>query len=791
MTCTLSILIASKLKFMIKYMNIFILLSLIPFSVFSQKATISGHIVDQENGEDLIGATIYIQETQTGTSTNMYGFYSISLSPGIYNLRISFVGYEDQNQRIKLDQDKTADFKLIPVSQVLEEIVVSGEAENENITRTEMSSIKMDVQTIKQIPALMGEVDVIKAIQLLPGVQTISEGSSGFSVRGGSMDQNLVLLDEATVYNAGHLMGFFSVFNNDAVKDVKLYKGDIPPRAGGRLSSLLDVRMKDGNLKNIAMTGGIGTISSRLTIEGPLFKDRAAYVISGRRTYADVFLNFSKNETLRNSRLYFYDVNGKLNYKISDKDRIYLSTYAGDDIFKNELFKMGWGNKTFTARWNHLFSKKLFSNLTLIHTSFDYLLGVPEDQPTSFEWDSHMKDWGGKVDYTWYLNNNNTINFGFSSFYHDFEPGSARGLGDSSFIGTYTVPNNHALESGLYISNTQKIGELVTLKYGLRFSHFVNIGETVIYNYDEHYTLFDSTRYNKGEFFSPYYGLEPRLGFTYQLNELSSIKGSYSRTRQYIHLGQNSTAGTPLDVWFPSSPNVKPQIADQFAIGYFRNFDGNRIETSVEAYYKKGQNAIDFKDYAELILNEFYEGELRFGEAWSYGLEFLFRYQYDKINGWIGYTLSTSMKKIPDIQENPFPASYDKPHDVSVVFNYLIDSRFSLGLTWVYSTATPVTFPIGKAEIGNEVVPIYSERNAYRLPWNYHRLDLSLTYKGKEKPNKKWYGEWNLSAYNAYNRKNPWVINFVDDPANPGVTKAEMTYLFGIIPAITYNFKFN
>ncbi|MCB0804684.1 MAG: TonB-dependent receptor [Bacteroidales bacterium] len=760
-----------------------------------KRFTISGHIRDANTGEDLIGATVYVTQLQTGTVSNLYGFYSISLVPGSYTIEFSYIGFESQQFDFNLNENFTHDVELQTANQTLEEVVVTGTAVNENVTRAEMSTINMDVKTIEKIPAFMGEVDVIKAIQLLPGVQSISEGSSGFSVRGGSMDQNLIQLDEATVYNASHLMGFFSVFNNDAIKDVKLYKGDIPASSGGRLSSLLDVRMKDGNSKKFAATGGIGTISSRLTLEGPIVKDKVSYVVSGRRTYADLFLRLSSNPDIRDNILYFYDFNAKVNWEADENNRFYLSAYYGNDIFKGDDFKMGWGNRTFTFRWNHLFSKKVFSNITAVHSKFDYHLGVPEGSVNSFEWKAKMTDYGVKADLTYYLNTDNTLRFGGSMIYHRFEPGRAQGLGEDAFFTEYEVQHSNAVESGLYISNEQKFGTRLTLKYGLRFSHFQNVGSAIVYNYNDVYEKVDSVSYDSREFYSPYWGFEPRLGAVYLLNEYSSIKASYSRTRQYVHLAQNSTAGTPLDVWFPSSPNVKPQIADQVAVGYFRNFLDNRIEGSVEAYYKYTQNAIDFKDHADLLLNKEYEGELRFGEAWAYGLEFMFKYDIKNFSGWVSYTLSRTERKIIGLHENDpygsdlFPASYDRPHDVAIVLNYDASKRLSFGANWVYNTGQAVTFPTGKFEYGNRSVPIFSDRNEYRMP-DYHRLDLSVTLRSKEKPGRTFYHEWNLSVYNAYARKNPWVINFVEDENDPSKTHAEMTYLFSIIPAITFNFHF-
>ena len=758
------------------------------------KYTISGKLKDQATGEDLIGATVYVKELKAGTISNLYGYFTLNLKPGTYNVIFSYIGYESIEKEINLNNDQTFDIELPVSKQTLGEVQVNADKANYNISRNEMSAIKMQSKTIKQIPAFMGEVDIIKAIQLLPGVNSVSEGSSGFSVRGGSTDQNLILLDEATVYNASHLMGFFSVFNNDAIKDVKLYKGDIPARNGGRLSSVLDVRMKDGNQKKFSGSGGIGSISSRLTLEGPIVKDESSFVVSGRRTYADLFLPLAKNKDIRKNKLYFYDLNGKVNHKINDNNRLYLSGYLGHDIFKNEFFQMGFGNTTASIRWNYLFSKRLFSNFTLIYSDFDYSLGVPEGTANSFEWTSHLKDQALRLDFGYYPNINHAIKFGASSTFHTFEPGYAEGLGDESLFSELELPHSYALESGLYVSNDHKISTLLSFKYGLRLSVFQNFGKGVFYSYDQsdpvQYTIEDAQHYDKGELINTYMGFEPRFGMNWQLSEVSSVKASYSRTKQYVHLAQNSTAGTPLDVWFPSSPNVKPQSADQFALGYFRNFMNNQLEGSVEAYYKKMDDAIDFKDHASLLLNEHFERELRFGKATSYGAEFLLRYNLKKLSGWISYTYSHTERDIPDVNNgNRYVAPYDKPHDVAIVCTYRINDRLSSAANWVYSTGAPVTVPTGRFEYGGAVIPVYSDRNAYRMP-DYHRLDLSLTYKGKEKAGKKWHGEWNLSVYNAYARKNAWAIQFRQDDQNPDETYAEKVYLFSIIPAITYNFKF-
>jgi len=755
-----------------------------------KRVTISGHIGDAKTGEMLIGATVYVDELQTGTVSNLYGFYALSLPQGKYSLTFSYIGYQSKTQVINLKNDLTIDVELAPAEQQLQEVEITGERQDKNVSAAEMSVVKIESKTIAQIPALFGETDVLRAIQLLPGVKPLAEGSTGFSVRGGSADQNLVLLDEAAVYNAGHLLGFFSVFNNDAIKDVKLYKGDIPAAYGGRLSSLLDVRMKDGNAKEFTGTGGVGLISSRLTLEGPIIKDKMSFIVSGRRTYADLFIPLFGNPNLDGSKLFFWDLNAKWSWTINENNRVFASAYFGRDVFKNKFAGMDLGNNTVTVRWNHLFSKKLFSNFTLLRSRYEYELGTPEGEANSFEWKSKLVDYTGKADFTWYYNTDNTIKFGASIIHHAFNPGEARGLGEETFLNDFIIPKKYALESGLYLSNEQKIGALLTLKYGLRLSMFNNIGPDTLYTFDENFDKIATEGKARGDIYNTYINLEPRFGFIYLLSEFSSIKGSYSRTNQYIQLAQNSTAGTPLDIWFPASPNVKPQISDQVALGYFRNFNKNTYEASVEGYYKYMQNAIDFKDHAELLLNKEIEGELRFGTAQSYGLEFMVRKQRGNLTGWVSYTLSKARREMKDINNgNTYNAPYDKPHDISIVLNYNFSKRLVGGLNWVYSSGLPVTFPTGRAVWGNKIVPIYSDRNDYRMP-DYHRLDVSLTLKPKDKPNRKFYGEWNFSVYNAYARKNAWTINFQQDPNDPYTTYAEMTYLFSMIPSISYNFKF-
>jgi len=754
------------------------------------KATLSGHIKNKKSGEELIGANIYLKDRPVGTSSNAYGFYSLTLEPGTHKVVFSYMGYYPKEKEIHLEADRTVNMELDPREQRLEKVVVRAEEPNKNVSRNQMSFEKLSVREIRKLPSFMGEVDIIKSIQLMPGVHNISEGSAGYSIRGGSHDQNLVMLDEATVYNISHFLGFFSVFNNDAIQNVELYKGDIPARYGTRLSSVLDVRMKNGNNKEFKATGGIGNISSRLTLEGPIGSDNTSFILSGRRTYFDLFLPLMPEEAVQNSSIYFYDLNAKINHRVNKNNRFFLSGYFGRDRFKNEFSDIGYGNHTMTFRWNHLFSDKLFVNFTLLHSKYNYHLASPDKAAWSYRWDSHLRDNCFKADFTWYPNTSNTIEFGAASCYHAYDPGMIKGTGEESLYTRFNLSKNYALEHGLYISNKQQLTPRLTLKYGLRISAFQNMGKDTLYQYNDSYQVVDSTYHAAGEIYNTYLGLEPRLGVKYQFNEKNSVKVSYSRTRQHVQLAQNTRAGTPLDIWFPASPNVKPQLCDQYALGYFRNAFENKLELSLETYYKKMHNTIDFKDHANLLLNPRLEGELRFGQSQSYGLEAMARYNDKKLNGWISYTYSRTSRTVKAINKGKaYNAPYDRPHDVSVVANYRINNRISVSANWVYSSGQPVTFPIGRYESEGKIVPVYSERNEYRLP-DYHRLDLSLTLQSHSKPGKNRESEWNFSIYNAYGQKNTWALNFVQDDRDPYKTVAEKTYLFSVIPAVTYNFKF-
>ncbi|MBS4014120.1 MAG: TonB-dependent receptor [Bacteroidetes bacterium] len=752
--------------------------------------SVTGYIKDASTGEDLIGAAIYIPEISTGVVSNVYGFYSITLPKGNYTFNVSYLGYLRKSLKIDLKGNIQLNIDMEPLSQSLEEVVIEGEKANRNVADIRMSANILQMEAVKALPAFMGEIDILKTLTLLPGVSSTGEGSTGFSVRGGSVDQNLILLDEASVYNASHLMGFFSVFNADAIKDVQLFKGGIPANYGGRLSSVVDVRMKDGNYKKYEGSGGIGTISSRLTVEGPIQTDVSSFLVSGRRTYADLFLYLSTDTNLRGNQLYFYDLNAKANYRIDNNNRLYLSGYFGRDVLSlGEDFKIGWGNSTSTFRWNHVFNSKIFSNFSLIYSNFDYMMGFKSGS-TNFDWKSDIQAFNFKYDFTWFLNTNNTIKFGVHSAYHNFNPGIIEGSGEESTFEKLEMPTSNALESALYLLNEHNLSDNILVEYGIRYSIFQSIGPTTVYQFDENYNVTDTIQFGKGDFYNTYHGPEPRLGIRYLISDNQSVKASYNRMLQYLHQTIFTEMSSPLDIWFPSSPNVKPQIANQYAIGYFRDFLNNEVNFSVEAYYKTIENQIDFKEQANVILNPLLEGEIRTGDAWSYGLEFLLKQSKGKLTGWLAYTWSRTYREIPGInQGKPYVSNYDKPHDLSIVLSYDISPRINIGASWVYHTGKPITLPIQRYEYMGTIVPVFGEKNSTRLP-DYHRLDVSATILTSLRKDRKWKGSWNISVFNAYNRKNPYSYFFRQNADNPYQQDPYMVYLFGIVPAITYNFKF-
>lgn len=765
-----------------------IIILLLNCALFAQnKAVLSGVIKDASSGEDLIGASVVITNLRnTGAVTNTYGFYSLSLDTGNYVVRVQFVGYNPQTFRIQLSGNKKLDVELIEKSYEIGNVVVTGERADKNVTSVEMGNVKMIPAQIENIPVIFGEQDILKTIQLTPGVKSAGEGNSGFYVRGGGIDQNLILLDEAPVYNASHLLGFFSVFNSQAIKNANLMKGSIPAEFGGRASSVFDIQMKEGNMKKFGLNGSVGLISSNATLEGPIKKDRGSFIVSARRTYADMFLAFSKKEDLKNTKLYFYDLNLKTNYKINANNRIYLSGYFGRDNFGySNQFGFDWGSITGTLRWNHNFGDKLFSNTSFIASNYSYQIDILGDLNVAIR--SEIHDWNVKQDFSWYANAQNTIKFGGNIIYHTILPGKISTKENSDFQ-PKAISERNAIEWAAYVSNTQNISEKLKLYYGGRLALFSNVGPGDFYEFNAQGELVNTINKPKFEFVKTQGGFEPRLALTYVLNAKSSVKTSYNRIYQFLHLLSNSTTTTPTDLWLPSSNNVKPQISDQVSLGYFRNFKNNEYESSVEVYYKDLKNQIDYKNGAELIFNSTVERELVFGRGWAYGAEFLLKRNVGRLNGWVSYTWSKTMRQFDEINfGNPFPARHDRTHDVSVVAMFDVTRKLKVSATWVYYTGNAVTFPSGKYIIDDLTVGYYTERNGYRMP-DYHRLDLGVTWLRKKTD--KFESSWIFSVYNAYARENAYYIDFKQNEENPALTEAVQFSLFKAIPSVSYKFKF-
>lgn len=770
-----------------KFFKVLLLLFLAANTATGQKYSISGYVRDAYTGEDIIGAYISHENGKTKAVTNVYGFYSVSLPAGTYKLVYSFLGYSAQQQEIELNKNITLNAELVPSDAELEEVTVYGEAADKNVTKAETGVTTINPKEIEVVPVLFGENDLLKTIQLLPGVKTAGEGNSGFYVRGGSADGNLILLDEAPVYNASHLLGFFSVFNSDAVKDLKLYKGTAPAQYGGRTSSVLDIKMKDGNSKRFTANGGIGLIASRLTLEGPIVKDKASYIVSGRRTYADMFLLFSKDSMQRNSTLYFYDLNGKANWKINDKNRLFLSGYAGRDVFAfDDFFGIDWGNQTTSLRWNHIFGEKLFLNSTLLFSDYDYTISIGINDGTA-KIISGIRNYSLKEDFQYFAAPGHQIRFGLSSIYHRFHPGEIA-TENLDLVNDKKVDDKFGLENAAFVSHEADFSEHIKLTYGLRFSSFCVMGPATVYEFNERRDVVDSLVYGDNEIIKTYTNWEPRATATFVFNERNSVKMSYTRNAQYLHLLSNTTASNPTDIWYPTTAAVKPGLADLFSLGYYRNFKDNMFETSVEVYYKDMNNLIDYRNGANVLLNEYLEADLVFGEGYSYGLEVYLNKRVGKLTGWLSYTWSRTENRFAEINEGAyFPVRHDRRHDFSVTLIYRPTERWSVSGSWIYYSGDAVTFPSGLYVVSGLPVSLYTERNGYRMP-NYHRADLSLTYHVKS--DKRWKSNWNLSVYNVYAHKNAFQINFEPVEDNSFEFQAVRLALFSIVPAITYNFEF-
>ena len=766
--------------------------------------TISGYITDAESGETLIGATALVKEIGNGAVSNEYGFYSISVPKGKYTLEFSYIGFGNVIKPFSLSANYKLDVEMNEMKNELAEVVVTAKEEDGNVREVSMSVNKLDITTIKSMPTLLGEVEIIRSLQLLPGVNSVGEGATGFNVRGGSIDQNLILLDEAPVYNSSHLFGFFSVFNPDAVKDVKLFKGGIPSRYGGRLSSILDVRMKEGNKKKLKINGGVGFIFSRLSVEAPIITDKSSLIVAARRSYIDVLAKPFLSESLDGSELNFYDLTLTTNYDINDKNRLFISGYFGRDNFGfGDQAGFNWGNKTGTIRWNHLFSERLFSNLTFYFSDYDYQIKFGNDSQNKFDWNASIQNIGVKPEFSFFLKPGNLLKFGGQSILYTFDPGNAVGVSEGEER-DFSLPQKYAMENAVYVENEIDITTTIKANYGLRLSSFTYLGKGTAYEYadgipGERRYATSATEYDDWESIKTYYNFEPRLSLQMQLSSNNSIKASYNRTTQYIHLVSNTTAATPVDVWTPSTNNIRPSTADQVAFGYFQNLNDNTYELSAEVYYKTMNNLVDYIDGADLLLNQFIEGDLIEGEGRAYGIELMVKKTKGKFNGWLSYTLARTERQTPGINGGEWYASrFDQLHNLSLTGFYEINDRWTSSANFAFNTGSPTTFPTTRYTIQGFVVPhnANEERNNVRLP-NYHRLDLSITRKGKIKEGKRWTGDWVFSVYNVYNRKNAFSIFFAQEdgriPIGSSVNTGayRLSVIGSFIPSVSYNFKFN
>lgn len=743
--------------------------------------TVSGYVRDATSNEELIGAGVHATELDAGVITNAYGFYSLTLPQGEHTLRYATIGYEPRDTAIALAGDIRMDILLDLRTVVIDSIVVTAERTDENTRQVDMGSLSLTPAQARAIPVIFGEQDILKTMQLLPGVREAGEGNSGFHVRGGGVDQNLVLLDEAIVYNPSHLLGFFSVFNSDAVKDLKLVKGSGSAEYGGRLASVLDVKMKEGNSNKFRGLTGIGLVSSRLLVEGPIAKERSSYMISARRTYFDLFLKASSDSSIRNTQLYFYDLNAKANYHIGPNDRLFLSGYFGRDVlgYKGE-FGINWGNATATARWNHLFNNRLFLNSSLVYSNYDYQVGFDYGEGL-VDLQSSIRSLSLKEDFHLFANTSNTFKFGGQTTYHTFVPGDINS--DAQSVNELRIKRKYALESAIYVNHEWTVTKPFSLEYGLRVSSFAVIGPGEEYEFDVSGLPTSTTTYSRGDLIKHYGSLEPRATARLIVDDQSSIKASFARNRQYLHLLSTSTSSTPFDIWHPSTRLIAPGTADQYAVGYFRNFRDDAYESSVELYYRDLRDQIDYKNGADVYFNEYVESQLIFGKARAYGLEFLLRKNTGRLTGWLSYTLAKTEKQFDEINDGTwFPARHDRTHDIELVGQYQLNPQWSLGVNWVYYTGNAVTFPSGKYTVDDHLIVLYSERNGYRMP-AYHRLDFALTWQ-REK------SSWNFSLFNAYGRRNAYTIEFRENEEDHGQPEAVRISLFQFFPSVTYNRSF-
>lgn len=787
-----------------KIITTLLLVLILVYSGFSQeKVTLSGVISASNSNETIIGVNVVIPAIPAYTTTNEYGFYSITIPKGNYKIAISSIGFQTKEVTLDLTKNTNYNISLSESGEELQEVIIT-EKKTTNTQKAEMSVNKLSIATIKKMPVVLGEVDVLKSILLLPGVTNAGEGASGFNVRGGGADQNLILLDEATIFNSSHVFGFFSVFNPDAIKDLKLYKGGIPSRFGGRASSVLDIYQKDGNSKNYHINGGIGLISSRLLVEGPIVKDKGSFIIAGRGSYAHLFLKLTDNK----NSAYFYDLNTKLNYKLNKNNSLFVSGYFGRDVFNLAgSFTNIYGNATSNLRWNHLFSDKLFSNLSLIYS--DYYYGLQLDF-VGFKYDSGIKNYNLKYDFKNYVSDKIKLNYGVNSIYYDFNPGVISPTTIESGINYKQLEKKYAFEPSIYLEAEHKITDKLELMYGLRYSQFYRLGASTVnlYQNNEAVTFNNDLKiYEKGipigtEYYknnkviTSFDNFEPRFSASYSLDKNQSIKASYNRMTQYLQLISNTSSPTPLDVWTPSDSYIKPQIADQVALGYFKNFNDDAYSLEVETFYKKVKNRIDYIDGANLIANEALEQIILNGELRAYGLEILLRKNTGKLNGWIAYTLSRSEQRTPGRTANEiginngnwYHSTYDKLHNIAVTGSYNWNEKWSFGANFTLQTGQPVTYPNGQYQYQGITVPSYGLRNENKLP-TYHHLDISATYTPKPQKKKGWQGEWVFSVYNLYNRQNAASISFRQNETS-GSNEAVRFSIFGAVPAVSYNFKF-